>query len=48
VPPGGGTVLIDELNMAVSGAAEFAAIAASMMGLKKRAVGGAGEDVMGD
>lgn len=48
VPPVGGTVLIDELTMAVSGAAEFAAIAASMMGLKTRAVGGVGEDLMGD
>jgi sugar/nucleoside kinase (ribokinase family) len=48
VPPGGGTVLIDELTMAVSGAAGVAAIAASRMGLKTRAVGGVGEDLMGD
>jgi sugar/nucleoside kinase (ribokinase family) len=48
VPPGGGTVLIDELTMAVSGAAGVAAIAASKMGLKTRAIGGVGEDLMGD
>jgi sugar/nucleoside kinase (ribokinase family) len=48
VPPGGGTVLIDELTMAVSGAAGVAAIAASKMGLKTRAIGGVGEDLMGE
>lgn len=48
VPPGGGTVLIDELAMAVSGAAGVAAIAAAKMGLKTRAIGGVGEDLMGD
>ncbi len=48
VPPGGGCYLIDELTMAVSGAAGVAAIAAAKMGLKTRAIGGVGEDLMGD
>jgi len=48
VPPGGGCYLIDELTLAVSGAAGVAAIAAAKMGLKTRAVGGVGEDLMGD
>jgi sugar/nucleoside kinase (ribokinase family) len=48
VPPGGGTNFIDELTLAVSGAAGTAAIAASKMGLKTLAVGGAGSDLMGD
>jgi sugar/nucleoside kinase (ribokinase family) len=48
VPPGGGTVFIDELTLAVSGAAGTAAIAASKMGLKTLAVGGVGQDLMAD
>ena len=48
VPPGGGTVFIDELTLAVSGAAGTATIAAAKMGLKALAVGGVGEDIMGD
>jgi sugar/nucleoside kinase (ribokinase family) len=48
VPPGGGCHMIDELTMAVSGAAGVAAIAAAKMGLKTRAIGGVGEDLMGD
>jgi sugar/nucleoside kinase (ribokinase family) len=48
VPPGGGTNFIDELTLAVSGAAGTAAIAASKMGLKTLAVGGVGSDLMGD
>jgi sugar/nucleoside kinase (ribokinase family) len=48
VPPGGGCYFIDELTLAVSGAAGVAAIAAAKMGLKTRAVGGVGEDLMGD
>ncbi|HUQ36337.1 MAG TPA: sugar kinase [Aestuariivirga sp.] len=48
VPPGGGTNFIDELTLAVSGAAGTAAIAASKMGLKTLAVGGVGADLMGD
>ena len=47
VPPGGGCYMIDELTMAVSGAAGVAAIAAAKMGLKTRAIGGVGEDLMG-
>jgi sugar/nucleoside kinase (ribokinase family) len=48
VPPGGGTVFIDELTLAVSGAAGTAAIAAAKMGLKTLAVGGVGQDLMAD
>jgi sugar/nucleoside kinase (ribokinase family) len=48
VPPGGGCYMIDEITMAVSGAAGVAAIAAAKMGLKTRAIGGVGEDLMGD
>jgi sugar/nucleoside kinase (ribokinase family) len=48
VPAGGGTVFIDELTLAVSGAAGTAAIAAAKMGLKTLAVGGVGQDIMAD
>ncbi len=48
VPPGGGCNMIDEITLAVSGAAGVAAIAAAKMGLKTRAVGGLGNDLMGD
>lgn len=48
VPPGGGTVFIDELTLAVSGAGGTAAIAAAKMGLRTLAVSGVGEDLMGD
>jgi sugar/nucleoside kinase (ribokinase family) len=48
VPPGGGCFFLDELTLAVSGAAGTAAIAAAKMGLKTLAVGGVGEDLMGD
>jgi sugar/nucleoside kinase (ribokinase family) len=48
VPEGGGCNFIDELTLAVSGAAGVAAIAAAKMGLKTRAVGGVGKDLMGD
>ncbi len=48
VPPGGGTVFIDELTLAVSGAGGTAAIAAAKMGLKTLAVTGVGDDLMGD
>lgn len=47
VPPGGGCYPLEELALAVSGAAGTAAIAAAKMGLKTLAVGGVGEDVMG-
>ena len=39
---------IDELTLAVSGAAGTAAIAAAKMGLNTLAVGGVGDDLMGD
>ena len=48
MPPGGGCYPIDELTLAVSGAAGTAAIAAAKMGLKTLAVGGIGDDLMGD
>ncbi len=48
VPPGGGCYAVDEITLAVSGAAGVAAIAAAKMGLKTRAVGGLGNDLMGD
>ena len=48
VPPGGGTVLLDEVTLAVSGAAGVAAIIGAKMGLKTCAVGGVGTDMMGD
>ncbi len=48
VPPGGGTNFIEELTLAVSGAAGTASIAAAKMGLKTLAVGGVGSDLMGD
>jgi sugar/nucleoside kinase (ribokinase family) len=48
VPPGGGCYFIDELTLAVSGAAGTAVIAAAKMGLKSLAVGGVGQDLMGD
>ena len=48
VPPGGGTVLIDEITLAVSGAAGTAAIVAAKLGVKTLAVGGYGRDMTGD
>lgn len=48
IPPEGGCYFIDEITLAVSGAAGVAAIAAAKMGLKTLAVGGVGEDLMGD
>jgi sugar/nucleoside kinase (ribokinase family) len=48
IPPGGGTAIIDELTLAVSGAAGTASIAAAKMGLKTLAVGGLGQDLMAD
>lgn len=48
IPPEGGCYAIDELTLAVSGAAGTAAIAAAKMGLKTLAVGGVGDDLMGD
>lgn len=48
IPGGGGTFLVDDFTLAVSGAAGTAVIAASKMGLKCQAVGGVGNDLMGD
>jgi sugar/nucleoside kinase (ribokinase family) len=48
VPDGGGCNFIDEFTLAVSGAAGTAAIAAAKMGLTSLAVGGVGDDLMGD
>jgi len=48
IPPGGGCYPLEELTLAVSGAAGTAAIAAAKMGLKTLAVGGVGDDLMGD
>jgi sugar/nucleoside kinase (ribokinase family) len=48
VPDGGGCAFLDDFTLAVSGAAGGAAIAASRMGLRTRAIGGVGADPMGD
>ena len=48
IPPGGNTYFIDELTLAVSGAAGSASIVAAKHGLSVQAVGGIGADDMGD
>ena len=48
IPPGGDTYFVDELTLAVSGAAGSAAIVAAKHGLKVQAVSGVGYDDMGD
>ncbi len=48
IPPGGGTYFVEELTLAVSGAAGSAVIVAAKHGLRARAVGGVGHDDMGD
>ncbi len=48
IPPGGGTHFVEEFALAVSGAAGSAAIVAAKHGLSVQAVGGVGEDLMGD
>lgn len=48
IPPGGDTFFIDELTLAVSGAAGSAAIVAAKHGLNVLAVGGIGDDDMGE
>lgn len=48
IPPGGGTQFVEELTLAVSGAAGSAVIVAAKHGLRSRAVGGVGFDDMGD
>lgn len=48
LPPGGGTFFVDEFTLAVSGAAGSAAIVGAKHGLNVQAVGGVGDDDMGD
>ena len=48
IPPGGNTYFVDDFALAVSGAAGSAAIVAAKHGLKVQAVGGVGNDLMGD
>ncbi len=48
MPEGGGTVMVEDFALAVSGAAGTAAIAAAKMGLRVQAVGGVGRDLMGE
>ncbi|MEH0296114.1 PfkB family carbohydrate kinase [Agrobacterium sp. CCNWLW71] len=48
IPSGGNTYFIEELTMAVSGAAGAAAVVAAKYGLNVLAVGGIGDDLMGD
>lgn len=47
IPPSGETDLLDEITLAVSGAAGSASIAASRYGLRTLAVGGVGHDLQG-
>lgn len=46
IPPGGGTQFIEQIDLAVSGAAGAAVVAAAKHGLKCLAVGGVGDDLM--
>ncbi|KIT17445.1 carbohydrate kinase family protein [Jannaschia aquimarina] len=48
IPPGGDTYFVEDFALAVSGAAGSAAIVAAKHGLKVRAVGGVGADLMGE
>lgn len=48
LPPGGGTIFVDDFALAVSGAAGASAVVAAKHGLKVQAVGGVGYDLMGD
>lgn len=48
IPPGGNTFFVDDFALAVSGAAGSAAIVAAKHGLKVQAIGGVGNDLMGD
>lgn len=48
IPSGGNTIFIEEITLAVSGAAGSAAIVAAKHGLNVLAVGGVGEDDMAD
>ncbi len=48
LPPNGNTSFVEDFAIAVSGAAGSAAIVAAKYGLKVQAVGGVGNDLMGD
>lgn len=48
VPAGGGTTFLQDITLAVSGAAGTAVIAAAKLGLNCLAIGGYGRDMMGD
>ena len=48
LPPGGNTYFVEDFALAVSGAAGSAAIVAAKHGLSVQAVGGVGNDLMGD
>ncbi|MEO0386386.1 MAG: PfkB family carbohydrate kinase [Pseudomonadota bacterium] len=48
IPPGGDTYFVEDFALAVSGAAGSAAIVAAKHGLNVQAVGGVGQDLMGD
>lgn len=48
IPPRGDTYFVEDFTLAVSGAAGSAVIVAAKHGLKARAVGGVGNDDMGD
>ncbi|WP_417525507.1 carbohydrate kinase family protein [Marinovum sp.] len=48
IPPGGNTLFVEDFALAVSGAAGCAAIVAAKHGLSVQAVGGVGNDLMGD
>jgi len=48
IPEGGNTLFVDDFTIAVSGAAGASAIVAAKHGLSVQAVGGIGEDLMGD
>lgn len=48
IPPGGNTYFVEDFALAVSGAAGSAAIVAAKHGLNVQAVGGVGNDLMGD
>ena len=48
IPPGGNTYFVEDFALAVSGAAGSASIVAAKHGLKVQAVGGVGDDLMGD
>lgn len=48
IPPGGDTYFVEDFTLAVSGAAGSAVIVAAKHGLRAQAVGGVGQDDMGD